>query len=93
MCPPCSVKLNYHSKKREVKRIKKSAKKHIPSSKNEIKIATNVNIDPGNEVNASSSRDDKCYNLKNTDEWEQQKTEDVKSREDEMEEYLQDLLL
>ncbi|KAF7284316.1 protein FRA10AC1 homolog [Rhynchophorus ferrugineus] len=90
LCPPCSTKLNYHSKKREVKRIKKTAKRDIPKNKNNVKPIVNVNLDPAKEINASSSN---CDNPENTDKWEHQKIENEKSREDEMEEYLQDLLL
>lgn len=109
LCPECSNKLNYHSKKREVKRIKKKAK--LSKHKHE------------NEVNAPSSSTSSCINTENSlateqhvsvsDElvaptntgnevphqqleqifWSKSTNEEEKTREEEFDEYLADLLL
>lgn len=107
LCPDCSNKLNYHSKKREVKRMKKKSKhgKHK------------------NEDNAPGSSTSSCMNTQNSstteqytnapDElsapsvtgnevahqqleqifWSKSTNDEEKTREEEFDEYLADLLL
>ncbi|KAL3266194.1 hypothetical protein HHI36_010377 [Cryptolaemus montrouzieri] len=92
LCSNCSVKLNYHSKKREIKKAKKnlrtitkgkhqkinkSAEKSVSSPESSEPGSSNVNL---NEINEDSL-------------WIQSNEQiEVKSREDEMEDYLNDLL-
>ncbi|CAH0552532.1 unnamed protein product [Brassicogethes aeneus] len=96
LCPECSRKLNYHSKKREVKRLKrkpnKEKKKHIHKSKDK-----ESSIKPSSSAQSTSTT---CSEGKNPTKesskespWENHKPEEVKSREEEMEDYLEDLLL
>lgn len=89
LCPECSSKLNYHSKKREVKR-KKSLKSSpasnmisVPSSPNKMKKTTTIKVEQ--EENKLKIVDDI---------WKEKIVESVeKSREDEFEEYLVDLFV
>ncbi|CAH1100851.1 unnamed protein product [Psylliodes chrysocephalus] len=96
LCPECSKKLNHHTKKKEVKRLKK--KQSIPKSKE-----TDIN----DEACCSNTKDTSQNNIhqfenvpqesqeKTKDEspWENHKPVEQKSREEEMEDYLQSLLL
>lgn len=107
LCPDCSNKLNYHSKKREVKRMKKKAKhsKHenennSPSSSTSFSRNTenstiteqqmNVADEPtaptiaGNEV--AHQQLEQIF-------WSKSTNEEEKTREEEFDEYLADLLL
>lgn len=105
LCPPCSEKLNFHSKKREVKRLKKKEKKEHRRSKSretssqETEVSENKSKETSQESPANPERevhqnqpttshyhDDSIWSKKNPEVEE-------KSREDEFDEYLQDLLL
>lgn len=100
LCPDCSKKLNYHSKKREIKRLKKSSLR----IKNTQKI-TNMSYDAEkpstSSIDSSNQMDndivDKCDETNNVSNeeslWENHKQIESKTREEEMDEYLQDLLL
>ncbi|XP_060524093.1 protein FRA10AC1 homolog [Cylas formicarius] len=93
LCPTCSHKLNYHSQKREVKRLYNNFKQKAVTyaSKNaadtssisqvESELVDNVQI----ESNCNPSVADVS--------WTDHKPIETKSRDEEMEEYLQDLLL
>lgn len=111
LCPICTDKLNYHSKKREVKRMKKQTKhtnhKHndaVPSSSKSsevnainstpkatprgMKMGTSQNIDTmqdkGND--ATHQQLEQIFWSKSTDDIE-------KTREEEFDDYLANLLL
>ncbi|KAF7994299.1 hypothetical protein HCN44_003389 [Aphidius gifuensis] len=103
LCPECSSKLNYHSKKREVKR-KKSLKPFntasdmisIPSSSNKNKKTTTIKVEQeGNELKIVNNNGEKKLKEQDaTDIWKEKIVESVeKSREDEFEEYLADLFV
>lgn len=110
LCPECSTKLNYHSKKREVKRLKRSkynskidnndrnsgsdVKESSTSSSvyNNSDTNTSDNLNNRNEID----RKPKCKEVGANDEqsvWENHKLIEPKSRDEEMDDYLQDLLL
>lgn len=100
LCPSCSTKLNYHSKKREIKRIKHKLKHKkdelLKSTLNKKKSANDEEkstVELGVLPSASTSTENTRMDLKDDDTWAQQKVIEVKSREDEMQEYLDDLLL
>lgn len=89
LCPECSRKLNYHSKKREVKRIdrKKHGKKKDKNTKEKETKDEIVSIDT-----PSTSTSSKNETIEESP-WVNQKPIETKSRDEEMEDYLQDLLL
>lgn len=94
LCPDCSKKLNYHTKKREVKRLKR---KHHTASKKKKRISTgegSSKLDDGAE-SAAANKEIEEKQDENVDDspWSNQKPVETKSREEEMEEYLDDLLL
>jgi protein FRA10AC1 len=108
LCQECSDKLNYHSKKREVKRLKKNKKEKKRSSKEKdeageetsgsSKESTELSNQEDSESIPSTSNDTLIKSIRNpvADEsiWTKKLTEsEDKSREDEFDEYLQDLLL
>lgn len=120
LCPDCSTKLNYRSKKREVKKLKKLAKikphkrsKHRSTSDNESDSdkTDNTETDQGESSrNTETHRSDDSDTADpadtiavpsetNADEsadgnWsKKQSNVEEKSREDEFDEYLEDLLL
>ncbi|XP_053604833.1 protein FRA10AC1 homolog isoform X2 [Plodia interpunctella] len=100
LCPECSKKLNYRSKKREIKRLKKGQKKRKrdksrqKSDDEEGRFSPHTpepeDLEPEAETSTSKSVEDT-----NADSlWKKapQDTEE-KTREEEFEEYLEDLLL
>ncbi|KAK9873078.1 hypothetical protein WA026_020809 [Henosepilachna vigintioctopunctata] len=92
LCSQCSVKLNYHSKKREVKRLKSKPKIHKKQKYQEDDGGT---VSSENNESVPDSETENSNDIKEKDiPWLQKPNiEDTKSREDEMEEYLHDLLL
>ncbi|KAJ8983919.1 hypothetical protein NQ317_006723 [Molorchus minor] len=95
LCPDCSQKLNYYSKKLEVKRLHK--KTHKPKSKNSENDGSS-----SSKVLESTETGEKAEAVDITEldmvipsdsPWETNRAIETKSREEEMEEYLQDLLL
>lgn len=103
LCPDCSNKLNYHSKKREIKRLKKtkhrSKTKGRSISESEVtepsssSIASESNID---DIGEEVSENNKFIKTETDNEdslWEKNTQIESKTREEEMDEYLQDLLL
>lgn len=106
LCLDCSKKLNYHSKKREVKRLKRStdkSKTYISNLNNTCdseEPSTSSKFDENNKQSNSVTivSEDKNCESEDTcadDEklWENHQQIEPKSRDEEMEEYLQDLLL
>lgn len=102
LCRNCSKKLNYHSKKREIKRLRNIKVNSVNISNNKV----SENVKPSTSFTESVceisednmiTKNDKNNKCKlNTDDeslWENHKQMEPKSREEEMEEYLQDLLL
>ncbi|RVE52396.1 hypothetical protein evm_003034 [Chilo suppressalis] len=103
LCPECSDKLNYRSKKREVKRLKKKRKSNKKSGDDEDVPYDEEPIDcephtPEEETTEQPSTSSSCDLTEGTEEgaalWKKapQDTEE-KTREEEFEEYLEDLLL
>ncbi|GJQ81659.1 hypothetical protein Trydic_g8537 [Trypoxylus dichotomus] len=93
LCPHCSKKLNHHSKKKEIKRLRKKGK---IKSKSRSPKEKQENNDDGSS--SSSSKDieiieNESKSQSNESPWENLKPIEVKSREEEMDDYLQDLLL
>lgn len=106
MCPDCSKKLNYHSKKREIKKLKKE-RKH-GKSKNKFNTSSSSPSGSTSLQSSGSAADDESdseaivskinVSVKNVDALEKEcwtKPLDIedKSREEEFDEYLEDLLL
>lgn len=90
--------MNYHSKKREIKRLKKSSKKKHKVKKQ----ATDIPSCSSSDITCTDSDEEEetveePENIEKTrsDEtpWEQHGPVETKSREEEMEDYLNDLLL
>lgn len=103
LCPECSSKLNYHSKKREIKR-KKSLKRLSTASdimdttsiSNKNRKLTLIKVEhEDSELKTINDNDKKKMEKQNnTDIWKEKIVESVeKSREDEFEEYLADLFV
>ncbi|KPJ19835.1 Protein FRA10AC1-like [Papilio machaon] len=98
LCPECSEKLNYKSKKREVKRLKKSQKKR----KKKGKCNDETDMISGDECTEcldnppepSTSKEPVQPEEKDESLWKKGVQEvEEKTREEEFEEYLEDLLL
>lgn len=96
LCPECSLKLNYHSKKREVKRLKKSSKTGKSKPK-EQKAKKDLSDSDSSDDKPSSSHEEQpetgSNEEKDSNPWENVKPVETKSRDEEMEEYLDELLL
>lgn len=99
LCADCSEKLNYHTRKREVKRLAKKSTSKRSSSKP---------LDPTSASHSSTEEppleDEKCEEIiefrqeahsSKTDEnlWKQSDEAELKGRDEEFDEYLADLLL
>ncbi|CAG4930019.1 unnamed protein product [Colias eurytheme] len=98
LCPECSAKLNYRSKKREIKRLKKNLKRkkkrNVEDDKSESEDENNEIVPEETQVEEpSTSKTDETADSGNSL-WKKgiQETEE-KSREEEFEDYLEDLLL
>lgn len=107
LCPDCSKKLNYHSKKREVKKLKKERRKSgrsrhpgsqstssgstsgaLPSKSAADVEETDAQVDVGTTIRSEKqveSLEKQC--------WTKPADVEDKSREEEFDEYLEDLLL
>ncbi|EFA12378.1 protein FRA10AC1 homolog [Tribolium castaneum] len=85
LCPDCSLKLNHKSKKREVKRLKSKKKK-------KVKKREKGDEEGGEEGGTSQPKSDSEPETSESP-WDQHKPEEIKTRDEEMEDYLQDLLL
>lgn len=96
LCPECSLKLNYHSKKREIKRLdkpKKPKRKHIKRGSKDRTTKDNSTSDEGECSNSCKIDNDVDKNKNDESPWANHKPVETKSRDEEMEDYLQDLLL
>lgn len=103
MCTNCSKKLNYNSKKKEIKKIHKLQKKQRKSTHHADVVAGTSSSSEKCPSNKSSN--EKCEDLYNDksqsqqnklekDCWAKNATNiEEKSREEEFDEYLEDLLL
>ncbi|XP_019880586.1 protein FRA10AC1 homolog [Aethina tumida] len=96
LCPDCSYKLNYHTKKREVKRLKRKSKTIVFDKKH--KKHNSESEEPSTSTHKPSPDQQVSIHVPNLEcsketTWDQHKPEEIKSREEEMEDYLQDLLL
>ncbi|XP_012525810.1 protein FRA10AC1 [Monomorium pharaonis] len=100
LCPECSVKLNYRSQKREVKR-RKSLKRLNTNSESTSNtdmptMSGNSNADNKTctESNSAEIQNSETVDTNESNIWKEKPTEDVeKTREKEFEEYLADLLM
>ncbi|KAK9679759.1 Folate-sensitive fragile site protein Fra10Ac1 [Popillia japonica] len=95
LCPKCSKKLNYHSKKKEVKRLKKKSKIKSKSSPNDDITGNNDgDSSSSNRIEDTAEIDGGNVQAKiDESPWENLKPIEIKTREEEMEDYLEDLLL
>ncbi|XP_075975115.1 protein FRA10AC1 homolog isoform X2 [Anticarsia gemmatalis] len=97
LCPECSDKLNYKSKKREIKRLKKSQKKKKKSKKVTDEEDDEETATEPTESTVEPSTSAEIVPTENIAEeslWKKSVPEtEEKSREEEFEEYLEDLLL
>lgn len=102
LCVECSKLLNYHSKKREVKRLKKKVKDKAKSEsmsedkeKNKTKNKSRITESKINEVGTSESLDKVTTEnvVEKESPWANLNPPDLKSRDEEMDEYLEELLL
>lgn len=109
MCPDCSEKLNYHSKKREVKRMKKCTKSIKQTHKNiddyeistshETSTETTTNSIPPqhhhNEIpeNENPTTSQTAQQQLEQIFWTKSTCEEEKTREEEFDDYLTELLL
>lgn len=118
LCPECSNKLNYHSQKREIKRMKKKSKKARKLKRHRIDESDKYATDTA----STSSRTEKSYSEYDSDQpsddglhdetseqlkhapaavtqnlerecWTKTTNMEEKSREEEFDDYLADLLL
>ncbi|TGZ37727.1 Protein FRA10AC1-like protein, partial [Temnothorax longispinosus] len=98
LCPECSVKLNYRSQKREVKRGKSLKRLDTNSESNNDVATVSSTLESDNRAEIDS-RSAEIQSSENTDTnesniWKEKPTEDAeKTREKEFEEYLADLLI
>lgn len=90
MCPGCSKKLNHHSKKREVKRLKKRSK--IKSKAESSNSVEDSGEKPCDEITLESAEED-IQTKSEESPWENLKPVEIKTRDEEMEDYLEGLLL
>lgn len=108
LCPDCSKKLNYHSKKKEIKRLKRArhkspittltatneiAESDKPTTSNSENLSDLDELNSDKVINGTQTTKKTENNCDEQSLWENHKHEEPKSREEEMEEYLQDLLL
>lgn len=96
LCPECSLRLNYHSKKREVKRLKKSSKTGKSKPKEQKAKKDSSDSDSSDDKPSSSHEEQPetgSNEEKDSNPWENVKPVETKSRDEEMEEYLDELLL
>lgn len=112
MCPDCSDKLNYHSKKREVKRIKKHTKsnkhKHrtidLPSSSSQPVSDSSGEGNSSTEQQVEANQhemqptvptpaNEAAHQQLEQIFWSKSTNEEEKTREEEFDDYLADLLL
>nr|XP_019931974.2 protein FRA10AC1 homolog [Aedes albopictus] len=113
LCPSCSDKLNYHSKKREIKRLKKREKKEKISRRDKVEESDTVEV--GSIVQASTEERTSARETEDSDNQSETSVHDAelpsssapatdscwtkgpeveeKTREEEFDEYLEDLLL
>jgi protein FRA10AC1 len=94
LCPDCSRKLNYCTKKREVKRLER--RKHGKHKKEKKKRGEGEDVAQTSDSRVESDTEEESpVGQSDTVEspWNNHKPVEVKSREEEMEDYLQDLLL
>lgn len=93
LCPDCSTKLNYRTKKREIKRLKRrdkhSKKKQIADNE---EVADNESTEGGSCSDMGETSTVQVQEEADSP-WTTQKQIDLKSRDEEMEDYLEDLLL
>ncbi|XP_070507632.1 protein FRA10AC1 homolog [Chironomus tepperi] len=100
LCDSCSEKLNYHSKKREIKRLKKQHKSKSSGTKEpSIRGST---IDPqspstsqriSQEREESPNRQEQIDPIDDDDLWKRKSGPEIRGRDEEFDEYLADLLL
>ncbi|KAL0102698.1 hypothetical protein PUN28_018187 [Cardiocondyla obscurior] len=98
LCPECSVKLNYQSQKREVKRGKSLKRLNTSSESNNDVPTASSNLESDNTAEADSSlaemKSSESTDTNESNIWKEKPVEDMeKTREKEFEEYLEDLFM
>lgn len=107
LCPACSEKINYHSKKREVKRLKRSSRKRSKSfgkvEESSDCVSKESSVIPGSSKESvvdeeRSERLERPHQviqkpLEDENLWKKSNDVDVKGRDEEFDDYLADLLL
>lgn len=98
LCPDCSIKLNYHHKRKEIKQKHKSFKEKSREQDLNKKTSTKIDNLSGdnsniNETGESSTSEENQINQSKEDIWKQNpnEAENEKSREDKFDEYLNHL--
>lgn len=107
LCESCSEKLNYHSKKREIKRLKKYKSKSEPrkeSSRSSTKEGSSVPQTPSSSSSQKLSQDEsdeeestsiseRLEPMTEDNLWKKNNESEIRGRDEEFDEYLADLLL
>lgn len=97
MCPNCSKKLNYHNKKKEVKRLQRKSIRQKNKNTKELNPSSSTSSKSLHEDKQNTDSNYDESNVASTDDlespWDCHKPVETKTREEEMEDYLQDLLL
>lgn len=105
LCPGCSDKLNYHTRKREVKRLKRKTKRKSSSSKSaktDVQLQQSPSTSHRSQSEEAEPVDDEPppFETRSIQEpiddeslWKKNNEVDVKGRDEEFDDYLADLLL
>lgn len=96
LCPGCSYKLNYRSKKKELKRISKKKPKPSTSSGSSSKSLPKSTESPSEETDSSTDKQskEKEENEGESNIWKESgNAAEERSRDEDFEEYLELLLL
>lgn len=99
LCPACSNKLNFHKTKREIKRLKKNKRRSRSTIETTESSGSNKNEIPSNPAPSTSKESETLGQVENHNLEKSCWTggavevELERNREDEFDEYLEDLLL
>ena len=104
LCPDCSYKLNYHSKKREIKKKKKEKKKAKKEKKRKNDSDSDEDSDDDDEERSASTESAETSSVASSsavlakdaaEHWKgpAPKIDEDKSKDEEFEDYLEDLFM
>lgn len=95
LCPECSIKLNYHHKKKEVRKKSKKSHKEKKNKKKRKRSRSSESDESDGKSDVKNSRiEEKEQEKKASEVWSApMQAEQEKSREDDFSEYLDDLFL